>query len=88
MPIPIDAPEVLNREFLEVRAKLLELAASLDRLDRADGSVENDPRMAKIKQALAILAAKKPERAEQIQLLFSIPYEEGWHKEYLADRAK
>ena len=32
MPIPLDAPEVLNREFLEVRARLLHLAAALDRL--------------------------------------------------------
>jgi hypothetical protein len=35
MPIPLDATEVLNREFLEIRAKLLEIAAALDRLDRA-----------------------------------------------------
>ena len=39
MPIPLDKPEVLNREFLEIRARLLQVAASLDRLDRADGSV-------------------------------------------------
>ena len=30
MPIPLDAPEVLNREFLEVRAKILEIAAVID----------------------------------------------------------
>jgi hypothetical protein len=38
-PIPLDAPEVLNREFLEVRAKILEIAAVLDRIDRAEGAV-------------------------------------------------
>src|SRR5438034_97857 len=31
MPIPLDAPEVLNREFPEIRARLLQLAAALDR---------------------------------------------------------
>ena len=42
MPIPLDAPEVLNREFPEIRARLLQLAAALDRMDRADGSPEGD----------------------------------------------
>ena len=43
MPIPLDAPEVLQREFLEIRARLLQVAASLDRLGRAEGSVADDP---------------------------------------------
>src|SRR5438105_3688541 len=34
----LTAPEVLNREFLEIRSKILELAAALDRIARADGS--------------------------------------------------
>ena len=78
MPIPLDAPEVLNREFLEVRARLLHVAASLDRLDRADGSVLDDPRLDKIRQALNILADGEPDRAEKIQLLFSRPYDADW----------
>lgn len=78
MPIPLDAPEVLNREFLEIRARLLQVAASLDRLDRADGSVETDQRLAKILQALEILASNEADRAERIQLLFSRPYEATW----------
>ena len=36
---------LLDREFLEIRAKVLEVAACLDRLDRAPGTVEHDPRM-------------------------------------------
>ena len=31
MPIPLDAPEVLDREFLEVRARLLQVAAVVGR---------------------------------------------------------
>ena len=30
-----DASEVLNRDFLEARCKILEIAAILDRIDRA-----------------------------------------------------
>lgn len=78
MPIPLDAAEVLNREFLEVRARLLHIAASLDRLDRADGSVTSDLRLEKIRQALAILSGDESDRAEKIQLLFSRPYEPDW----------
>jgi len=33
------AGEVLDREFLALRARLIDLAAGLDRLDRADGSL-------------------------------------------------
>lgn len=31
----LTATEVLNKEFLEVRCQLIEIAASLDRIDRA-----------------------------------------------------
>lgn len=78
MPIPLDAAEVLNREFLEIRARLLHLAASLDRLDRAEGSVTSDPRLAKIREGLEILGGDEPDRAERIQLLFSRPYDSNW----------
>ena len=82
MTIPLNAPEVLDREFLEVRARLLHLAASLDRLDRASGSVGPDPRLEKIRRALAILAAPEAERAERIQLLFSRPFEADWRTRF------
>jgi len=78
MPIPLDAPEVLQREFLEIRARLLQVAASLDRLGRAEGSVASDPRLAKIHEALAILADDETDRAERIQLTFSRAYDSQW----------
>ena len=34
------AAEVLNRDFLEIRARILDLAAALDRVDRASVSPE------------------------------------------------
>ena len=71
MPIPLDASEVLNREFLEIRARLLQVAASLDRMDRAAGSVHGDGRLQGIQRALEILQGSGADRAEQIQLVFS-----------------
>ncbi|MGE3317024.1 MAG: hypothetical protein AB7O26_18060 [Planctomycetaceae bacterium] len=79
-PTPMPANAVLDREFLEIRAKILELGASFDRLDRGDGSVADDPRMAKIREALSVLQEKSGERAEQIQLIFSRPYDDDWQK--------
>ncbi len=82
MPSPMSAAEVLDREFLEIRAKILELAASFDRLDRSEGAVGNDPRMALIRKGLDILASNREERAEEIQLLFSRQYGPDWRREY------
>jgi hypothetical protein len=82
MPSPMTAPQVLNREFLEVRAKILELAASLDRLDRSDGSAADDPRLGRIREGLEILLSNRPDRAERVQLLFSRDYDESWRKKF------
>jgi len=72
------AAEVLARDFLTMRCMLLELAGCLDRIERAEGAVADDPRMKKIAQALEVLADQQPNKAERIQLLFSLPYQENW----------
>ena len=79
-PTAMAAQAVLDREFLEIRAKILELGASFDRLGRGAGSVDNDPRMKLIRQALSLLQEKRGDRAEQIQLIFSRPYDDEWRK--------
>lgn len=76
--MPLSAPDLLNREFLEIRARLLEVAAALDRLERADGDVSDDPRLTRIRQAIARLDSNQSDRAEHLQLLFSLAYEPGW----------
>jgi hypothetical protein len=80
--MPSAASEALDREFLEIRAKVLEVAAALDRLDRAEGSVDDDARMVKLRQALAVLSAGRGERAEQVQMIFSLSYDDGWRKRF------
>ena len=82
MPTPMPAPDVLDREFLEIRAKLLEMAASFDRLDRGEGDVHGDRRMDLIRRGLKILQRDESGRAEAIQLLFSREYEEDWRRKF------
>ncbi len=82
MPASPTAGELLDRELLGVRSRLIDLAAILDRIDRAEGSVADDPRLATVRESLHVLASDRPERAERIQLLFSLPYREGWQREY------
>ena len=74
------AKAVLDREFLEIRARLLQVAAALDRLDRADGSVADDPRRQNLDKALDVLRGPEAQRAEQIQLIFSRSYASNWRE--------
>jgi hypothetical protein len=78
MSLPLTAPEVLNREFLETRCKILELAAAFDRLTRAEGSVGDDPRMSRLREALSAVLDEPADRAEQVQMIFSREYDENW----------
>ncbi|QDV51889.1 hypothetical protein [Gimesia fumaroli] len=71
------ALQVLDREYLEARCSLLELAATLDRIDRASDEEEsndfNDSRLDLLNQAIALLTEKShlPNRSERMLLLFS-----------------
>lgn len=77
--------EIFDREFLEIRAKILQLAASFDRIDRADGDLGNDPRAAQIRQGLETLSERRADRAEAVQLIFSRVYESGWKQKFGLD---
>lgn len=76
------AADVLEQEFLLIRAKILEVAAKLDRLDRAEGSA-NEAQLRQIQAGLKILQETKAGRAERVQLAFSLDYEDGWREKYL-----
>jgi hypothetical protein len=79
---PMAAQSVLDREYLEIRAKLLEVAASFDRLDRGGGVAADERRMQLIRQGLKVLLDETGDRAEQIQLIFSRAYDDDWQKEF------
>lgn len=76
------ANDVLNRHFLEIRCGLLDLAAALDRIERSAGvdQLRSDTRLDQIRQGLQILSQDGTDRAEQIQLLFSDQYVDGWNR--------
>jgi hypothetical protein len=73
---------VIEQEFLPLRAKLLEIGAALDRLERAEALGAREPRVAKIHAAIDALLGSGGDRAEQIQLVFSRPFEEGWRDDF------
>jgi len=82
MSVPLEASEILNREFPEIRAWLLQIGAALDRMERGIGSVADDPRRQSIDEALRLLLVPGPNRAEQIQLLFSLRYDPNWQQDF------
>ena len=85
MSTPRDVAEVLNRDFLETRSKILDLAAALDRLDRAPSHPLDhhpDRRLAQLRQAIEALLEPGPGRAETVQRLFSLEYDPDWREKH------
>lgn len=82
MSIPMTAREVVNRYFLEMRCKVLEVAASLDRIDRAGSpdDVTSDPRLLQLRRAVRVLLEDGPGRAEKVQQVFSRSYDPNWRE--------
>lgn len=77
---PKTGAELVDEYFLENRTRLLEIAAFLDRLDRADRHlVERDYRVRAFREALALLgdrpddASRGETRVHRIQMLLSDP---------------
>jgi len=70
--------QVLDLYFMDARFRLIELAAFLDRMDRAEGDA--DFRLDAFRQALRELDANQPERAKQVLLAFSDPTAEPIEK--------
>jgi len=76
-----NASDVLQREFLSLRCKIIEVAAALDRIGRA-GGVCDDPRVEQIRRSLELVSQPREtaDRAEQVQLIFSLPYDPQWRQ--------
>jgi hypothetical protein len=86
---PLTGQDVLNQFYLEARARLLDVAAVFDRFDRGQPS-PNDPRIDQLRRAVQILGestnADSPNRAERLQLHFSLNYDENWLKTFQPTR--
>lgn len=69
-----DAREQLDRQYLEMRWRILSLAADLDRVERLAGGAEliaTDPRIANLRACVQELLSPKPGRAERVQTILS-----------------
>lgn len=63
--------QVLNLYFMEARAKVIDLAAFLDRVERAEG--EADFRLQALRKALSELSSGGTDHARQVLLSLSDP---------------
>lgn len=69
---PQSREQVVQQYFLEHRAKLLDIAAYLDRIDRATATTaETDFRDHAFRQAVQLLTDGQPQRARRILELLS-----------------
>jgi hypothetical protein len=71
---PMTRQQVLDLYFMDARHKLIDLAAFLDRVDRADGP--DDFRIQSLRDALRELGGDKLGRAERVLLALSDPTNE------------
>lgn len=65
---------ILDLYYMEARAKLIDIAAFLDRVDRAEG--EADFRLAAFAAALRQLDRREPKRAREVLMALSDPTEQ------------
>ena len=63
--------QVLDLYFLNARHQLIEVAAFLDRVERAEG--KNDFRLKSFRAALTKLGGKEKQKAKTVLLAFSDP---------------
>ena len=80
--MPRTAREVLDQEFLQIRAKILEVAAFFDRLSEADASDVNQQQLELLQSGCRILDDGDMDKAARLQLLFSRDYESDWREKY------
>lgn len=71
-PSPLSPRELVDEYFIENRTRLLEVAAFLDRVDRADPAyAAKDFRLKALAEAVAALG--RTDRLDHIQMLLSDP---------------
>lgn len=68
---PPKAVNLVDLGFMDSRSKLIDLAAFLDRVQRA--GQEGDFRVQALKNAIQLLSLNEPKRAQEVLLSFSDP---------------
>lgn len=70
----MNAKELLDNQYLEMRWRCLSLAADLDRIERAVGGatlLASDPRIKSLGEAMQTLVQPASNRAERVQMILS-----------------
>ncbi len=71
---PLSQRELVGEYFMEHRVQVLDLAAFLDRLERArELDADDDFRLRSIREALAVLTDGDGDRVQRVQMIFSDP---------------
>ena len=72
-PSPLHASEIMQKYFIENRSRLLDLAAYLDRIQRAESSTSafEDERIQCLLRGVAELLRSSSDRVDRIQNIFS-----------------
>jgi hypothetical protein len=74
---PLSRRELIDEYFMEHRVNVLDLAAFLDRLERArELDAGDDFRLRSLSNALEVLADGGADRVQRVQMLFSDPRSE------------
>ncbi len=85
------AQQILQDEFLLARARILELAAIFDRIDRAVSEISACPpqdldafkqKLNLLAEGVTILQESQPSRASRVQKLMSRPYDPTWREQW------
>ncbi len=72
------AEKIIADEFMIARAKIVELAATLDRIERARGETADSKPMQLLLQGMHILCDDEFDKAKRVQLLMSRQYDPQW----------
>lgn len=80
--MPRSAREVLEQEYLQVRSKILEVAAFFDRLSDADASNVEQTQLDLLEKGAQVLCDNELDKAARVQLLFSREYDASWREKF------
>lgn len=75
------AEQIVADDFMIARARIVELAATLDRIERATGAVEDSKNMQLLMQGMQVLCDDEVEKAKRVQLLMSRLYDPQWQSQ-------
>ncbi len=80
--MPRSAREVLEQEYLQIRAKILEIAAFMDRLTESEASGIQHEQLRLLDDGCKILVDAEEDKAARVQMLFSREYEPNWREKF------